>query len=41
MSLDKKYVMWALSFAAAGLALGIYMAASRIIRSWWLMPTSY
>ena len=29
MSLDKKYVVWALSFATAGLALGIYMAASQ------------
>ena len=29
MSLDKKYVVWALSFAAAGLALGIYMAATQ------------
>ena len=29
MSLDKKYVVWALSFAAVGLALGIYMAASQ------------
>ena len=28
MSLDKGFLVWALSFATAGLALGIYMAAS-------------
>lgn len=28
MGLDKRFLVWALSFAAAGLALGIYMAAS-------------
>jgi putative solute:sodium symporter small subunit len=29
MSLDKKFVVWALSFAAVGLSLGIYMAATQ------------
>jgi hypothetical protein len=29
MNLDKRYVVWALSYAAVGLALGIYMAASQ------------
>lgn len=29
MNLDKKYLVWALSFAVVGLALGIYMAASQ------------
>ena len=28
MNLDKKYITWALGYAAAGLVLGIYMAAS-------------
>jgi hypothetical protein len=28
MNFAKKYIIWALSFAAVGLALGIYMAAS-------------
>ena len=28
MSYDRKYLLWALSYAAAGMALGIYMAAS-------------
>jgi|SRR5579862_8027387 hypothetical protein len=28
MNLDRRFLIWALSFAAAGLALGIYMAAS-------------
>lgn len=28
MGLDKRFLVWGLSFAAAGLALGIYMAAS-------------
>ncbi|HWG70817.1 MAG TPA: hypothetical protein VN692_15490 [Steroidobacteraceae bacterium] len=28
MSLDKRYLVWSLSYAAVGLALGIYMAAS-------------
>ncbi|MBS0366029.1 MAG: TonB-dependent receptor [Proteobacteria bacterium] len=28
MNLDKRYLIWALGFAAVGLALGIYMAAS-------------
>jgi membrane protein DedA with SNARE-associated domain len=28
MNLDKSFLMWALSYAAAGLALGIYMAAT-------------
>jgi hypothetical protein len=28
MSFDKKYIIWALSYAAVGLVLGIYMAAS-------------
>jgi membrane protein DedA with SNARE-associated domain len=28
MNLDRKFLIWALSYAAAGLALGIYMAAS-------------
>lgn len=29
MNLDKQYLVWALSFAVIGLALGIYMAASQ------------
>ena len=29
MNLDKRYVVWALGYAAVGLALGIYMAASQ------------
>ena len=29
MNLDKKYLIWALSYAVVGLVLGIYMAASR------------
>jgi len=28
MNFDKKYVVWALSYAAVGLVLGIYMAAT-------------
>jgi hypothetical protein len=28
MNLDKRYVIWALSYGAVGLVLGIYMAAS-------------
>ena len=28
MNLDRRFLIWALSFAAVGLALGIYMAAS-------------
>ena len=28
MSLDKKYLVWSLSFAAVGLVLGIFMAAT-------------
>lgn len=28
MNLDRRFLIWALSFAATGLALGIYMAAS-------------
>jgi hypothetical protein len=28
MSLDKRYLTWALSYAVVGLSLGIYMAAS-------------
>jgi len=28
MSLDRRFLIWALSFAAVGLTLGIYMAAS-------------
>jgi membrane protein DedA with SNARE-associated domain len=28
MNLDRRFLIWALSYAAAGLALGIYMAAS-------------
>lgn len=28
MNFDRRFLIWALSFAAAGLALGIYMAAS-------------
>lgn len=28
MNFDRKYVIWALSYAAVGLVLGIYMAAS-------------
>ena len=28
MNFDKKYIVWALSYAVVGLALGIYMAAS-------------
>jgi len=28
MNLDKRYLVWALSYAAVGLTLGIYMAAS-------------
>lgn len=28
MSFDRKYLMWALSYAAAGMGLGIFMAAS-------------
>lgn len=30
MNFDKRYVIWALSYAAVGLVLGIYMAASHI-----------
>ena len=29
MNLDRRFLIWALSFAAVGLALGIYMAASK------------
>ena len=29
MNFDKKYLIWALSYAVVGLALGIYMAASQ------------
>ena len=29
MSLDKKYLVWSLSYAAVGLTLGIYMGASQ------------
>jgi len=29
MNLDKRYLVWALGYAAVGLALGIYMAASQ------------
>jgi hypothetical protein len=29
MNLDKRYLVWALSYATVGLALGIYMAASQ------------
>jgi hypothetical protein len=29
MNLDKRYLIWALSYALVGLALGIYMAASQ------------
>lgn len=29
MNLDKKFLVWALSFAVVGLVLGIYMAASK------------
>ena len=29
MKLDKRYLVWALSYATVGLALGIYMAASQ------------
>ncbi len=29
MGLDKKFVVWALSFAAAGMTLGIFMAATQ------------
>src|SRR5215472_17457287 len=28
MSFDKKYLIWALSYAVAGMSLGIFMAAS-------------
>ncbi len=28
MSFDRKYLVWALSYAAAGMSLGIFMAAS-------------
>jgi peptidoglycan/LPS O-acetylase OafA/YrhL len=28
MNFDRKYIIWALSYAAVGLVLGIYMAAS-------------
>ena len=28
MGLDRKYLVWALAYVAAGMALGIYMAAS-------------
>jgi hypothetical protein len=28
VSLDKRYIVWSLSYAVVGLALGIYMAAS-------------
>lgn len=30
MGMDKKFLIWGLSFAAVGLSLGIYMAASGI-----------
>jgi len=29
MNLDKRYLIWALSYAAVGLSLGIYMAATQ------------
>lgn len=29
MNFDKRYIVWALSYAVVGLALGIYMAASQ------------
>jgi hypothetical protein len=29
MNLDRRYLIWSLSYAAVGLALGIYMAASQ------------
>jgi hypothetical protein len=29
MNLDRRYLVWALAYAAVGLALGIYMAASQ------------
>ena len=29
MNLDRRYLVWALGYAAVGLALGIYMAASQ------------
>jgi len=29
MNLDKRYLVWALGYAAVGLALGIYMASSQ------------
>jgi hypothetical protein len=34
MNRDKRYLVWALSYATVGLALGIYMAAFRTTRSW-------
>lgn len=29
MNLDRRYLMWALGYAAVGIALGLYMAASK------------
>ena len=29
MNIDRKYIVWALAYAIAGMALGIYMAASQ------------